>query len=67
MYFTPVILTSVKMVCVCECVSVCPSVCPPVFSLTAATLSVKRGHNYYQVGGMNGKLRFWNGEGRGSW
>ena len=22
---------------------------------------------YYQVGGMHGKLRFWSGEGRGSW
>ena len=36
-------------VCVCVCVCVCAcvlpaSVCPPFFSVTAATLSVKRGH-----------------------
>ena len=32
-------------VCVCVCACVLPaSVCPPFFSVTAATLSVKRGN-----------------------
>ena len=55
-----------RSVCVCVCVCVCarvlPSVCPLFFSVTAATLSVKRGHII-----MHGKLRFWSGEGGGSW
>ena len=51
---------------VCVCVRVCPSV-HRFFLVTAATLCVKRGYIYYQVGGMHGKLRFWSGEGRGSW
>ena len=56
---------------VCVCVCVCP--CVRVSVRLSTVFLGNRGNSeretwtYHQVGGMHGKLRFWSGEGRGSW
>ena len=52
---------------VCVCVCVCPSVRPSTVFLGNRGNSERETWTYYQVGGMQGKIKFWSGEGRGSW
>ena len=61
-----------QSVCLCVCVCVCVCVCPSGVRLSTVFLgnrdnSERETWTYYQVGGMHGKIRFWSGEGRGSW
>ena len=49
------------------CVCVCPSVRLSTVFLGNRGNSERETWTYYQVGGMHGKIRFWSGEGRGSW
>ena len=54
-------------VCVCVRVSVRPSVRLSTVFLCNRGNSERETWTYYQVGDMHGKIRFWSGEGRGSW
>ena len=54
-------------VCVCVCACVLPSVRLSTVFLGNRGNSERETWTYYQVGGMHGKIRFWSGEGRGSW
>ena len=56
------------IVCVCVCVCVCVRACvhPSTVFLGNRGNSEREMWTYYQ-GGMNGKIRFWSGEGRVSW
>ena len=66
-----------QLVCVYVCLCVCTCVCVRASVRLSVRLSTvflgNRGNSeretwtYYQVGGMHGKIRFWSGEGRGSW
>ena len=62
------LLQSVRVcVRVCVCVCVCPSVrLSTVFHGNRGN-SERETWTCYQVGGMHGTIRFWSGEGRGSW
>ena len=56
-----------RSVCVCVCVCVRVSFRLSTVFLGNRGNSERETWTYYQVGGMHGKIRFWSGEGRGSW
>ena len=66
-------LLQLVFTCVCMCMCVCVRASVRLSVRLSTVFLGNRGNSeretwtYYQVGGMHGKIRFWSGEGRGSW